>query len=397
MYDIVIVGGSVAGLYYAYRLIENFPLNQKILLIEKKSSFGDNVRCAQGVSLKYFKKYIPFHKRYVKNYINKIEIKSIKEVVSDFINYNEGVIIDRKKLEFEFGEYVKENIDVWLDSYVFDVKREGNGFKLSVKDLKTEEIKSIYTKFLVAADGAESKVFKSLGIRRSFPLKDLYITSYKLIKFKNKYSKKDVLEFYFGNEVAPGGYLWVFPQDDYIVNVGLGVSGELVSPQKTSFDYLKVFFREYFPYKEGIDYEVLEIKHAPLPTTSDPYPIVDDRVIGIGDSSNSVNPLTGAGIIEAFSMANIAVEETIKGFQKGDLSKGFFRTYQKRWKKLKGKYNPWFYKLREEIKTLDSNKLHKYKLLIDSIPPEKRTFWNFLKKLLIKNPFLLWQIKDFWK
>ena len=34
------------------------------------------------------------------------------------------------------------------------------------------------------------------------------------------------LVFYGGNEIAPGGYLWVFPKGKRMANVGIGISGK---------------------------------------------------------------------------------------------------------------------------------------------------------------------------
>ncbi|HIB85768.1 TPA: NAD(P)/FAD-dependent oxidoreductase, partial [Candidatus Poribacteria bacterium] len=58
----------------------------------------------------------------------------------------------------------------------------------------------------------------------------------------------DLCDFYLGREIAPRGYIWVFPKGDDIANVGVGIGGTISGKGgKLAIDYLNEFVLKRFP------------------------------------------------------------------------------------------------------------------------------------------------------
>ena len=57
---------------------------------------------------------------------------------------------------------------------------------------------------------------------------------------------QDCLDFYFGEQIAPGGYLWVFPKGKDSANVGIGISVE-EAKKKSANRYLQEFVSKKYP------------------------------------------------------------------------------------------------------------------------------------------------------
>ena len=59
---------------------------------------------------------------------------------------------------------------------------------------------------------------------------------------------QDYCEFYVGNEIAPGGYIWIFPKGEGKANVGIGILGSRAGKFKPRpVDYLNSFVEKKFP------------------------------------------------------------------------------------------------------------------------------------------------------
>ena len=78
-------------------------------------------------------------------------------------------------------------------------------------------------KTVIAADGIESQVARWAGIDSTHDLRDVDICAQYLVS--NIDIIPDHCDFYVGREIAPRGYIWVFPKGKNIANVGVGIGG----------------------------------------------------------------------------------------------------------------------------------------------------------------------------
>jgi len=383
---IAVVGGGLAGLYFVNKLQDIMASelfeNIEITIFEKNNEFGDKIKCAQGLSLRWFKKYVPNYEQYVINYVSTFEINSAYHHISDFSKEGEGAIINRQKFEYDLGQKLDHRVIIKKSEYVQSVVKTLDGFSL----LSSKE--KYQFDFIVAADGVESRIAKSLDLFKSYKLDEIDVSAFRIIKHKDV--KEKLLKFYLGKEIAPGGYLWVFPQGGDVANVGIGIDGKSAI-KKSPVEYLNEYFE-----KNYIGCDILEEHVGGIPTPSFRYPIVSENFMTIGDAGFGVNPISRAGIIEALSMANIAAETVADGLKYDKIKIKDLKKYQKKWAKLKGKYYPYLFRLKKITGNLDDELMMSYKDIIESIPESKRTMWKVLRMYLLKNPLLLWKIKSFW-
>lgn len=62
---------------------------------------------------------------------------------------------------------------------------------------------------VIAADGISSRVARMAGLDTRFRPEDICsCAQYEMVGVD---VEDDMMEFYFGSQVAPSGYLWVFP------------------------------------------------------------------------------------------------------------------------------------------------------------------------------------------
>lgn len=389
-YDVIVVGGGICGLYFANNILNHISSQKqsfRLLLLERKSEFGKNIRCAQGVSLRWFKKYEPEFERFILNRINDFELYNSSTLIGYFSKEGEGAIINRKEYEKYLGEKLQnlDNVEIKLEeTFIRAEYREQDKKYTIITD------KGRYTaRYLIGCDGVENKVARSLGYAKNLQLKDIDVCAYKVIEYDDFDYKK--LRFYFGVDVAPGGYLWVFPQKKGLLNVGIGISGDYAINQSPVELLEKILERDF---KES---KVIEEHVAAIPTPKYDRPPIGFNFISLGDAGYAVNPFTRAGIVEALSMAYIAAKHLAnlilanKDFDKKEQKK-----FIKSWQKLKAKYYPYLYELKLLSRKIDDKELIIYKNIIESIPQEKRTLWRVFRKILFKRPMLLWKIKGFW-
>ena len=101
-------------------------------------------------------------------------------------------------------------------------------------------------KAVIAADGIESQVARWAGIDSTHDLRDVDICAQYLVS--NIDIIPDYCDFYVGREIAPRGYIWVFPKGENIANVGVGIGGAISGKGgKLAIDYLNEFVKRKFP------------------------------------------------------------------------------------------------------------------------------------------------------
>jgi digeranylgeranylglycerophospholipid reductase len=99
-------------------------------------------------------------------------------------------------------------------------------------------------KVVIAADGVESRVGRWAGLETHIDFRDM--ESAVQITAANIPVDQNTLYFYFGKDVAPNGYFWIFPKGHNKANIGLGVSG-LIGKKKSAQSFLDDFMGKHYP------------------------------------------------------------------------------------------------------------------------------------------------------
>ncbi|MGD0044316.1 MAG: hypothetical protein ABSE84_28580, partial [Isosphaeraceae bacterium] len=110
---------------------------------------------------------------------------------------------------------------VMLKTAATEILRE-NGRVVGVKAKQFGEPFEIRATVTVGADGFESQLGRWAGLPTNIAMRDM--DSCLQYRMTNVDCDVRYCDFYLG-EVAPGGYVWVFPKAEGLANVGIGSRG----------------------------------------------------------------------------------------------------------------------------------------------------------------------------
>ncbi len=379
--DCLIVGAGPAGSVMAKEMAS---YGYDVLVVEKKQEIGCPKRCAEGVT---------------KHGLDKLEMKihplCIFGRIKGAILYSpsgkkvlmegeemEGYVLERKIFEkWLAAEAIKEGARYMVKAQAIDMERKNGNWLLKVKTI--EGIKEIEAKLVVGADGVESKVGRWAGLNTTNKITDYHSgIQFEMagLNIENKY-----IHIFFGREVAPLGYAWIFPKA-FSFNVGLGI---LVKQAKMrAYDYLKKFIEEHEEIFRNA--QPIEINAGGVPVAHFTE-MVTDGVMLVGDAAQLVNPIHGGGIYRAIHSSLMAAEVANKALKENDLSKERLKEYEKKWEEEYGEKTKKLMKLRAFLEKLEDKD---FELLAEILQGEDiyaltQAKLNFFIKKLIKKPSLL--------
>ncbi len=183
----------------------------------------------------------------------------------------------------------------------------------------------IRARLTIGADGIDSMVGKWSGLRTLNRVRDYHAGfQYEMVGVEG-IEEWNWLHLYFGEDVAPKGYVWIFPKGDGVANVGIGVLAKESSWGNRAQDYLDRWIERNPDLFRNAS--VTEINGSGIPVSSRvPEPIADGVML-VGDAAQLVNPIHGGGIIIAMSAAQIAARVGGEALRNGDVSKAALQPY----------------------------------------------------------------------
>ncbi|HTX44026.1 MAG TPA: NAD(P)/FAD-dependent oxidoreductase, partial [Methanocella sp.] len=194
---------------------------------------------------------------------------------------------------------------------------------------------------VIGADGVESKVGRWAGLMG--PIKPRDIESCAEFLVSGIDIDPECLEFYLGNAIAPGGYLWIFPKGDHEANIGLGVLGSRLNGAHP-IDYLDKFLDARFP-----GCKVIQAIVGAVPVSDMAEHISMGGLMLAGDGARLVDPLLGAGIMNAMLSGRMAGNVAAEAIKNGDVSGKALIKYEDAVRKEMGKAIHRNYKVKELI------------------------------------------------
>ncbi|MBN2030741.1 NAD(P)/FAD-dependent oxidoreductase [bacterium] len=386
-YDIIVVGGGPAGSWAAKHASEK---GASVLLLEKDREIGTPVRCAEGVSELGLRRCVDIQDHWIAQIIKRVRLIAPDETMIEVDSGESGFILHRKLFDYDLAAMAaKAGTDVLTKAYVYDLVIE-NGF---VKGVKVDHLNQIYTissSIVIGADGVESRVGRWAGMKtHTSPLE---MDTCVQMTMTDVDIDSDVAEFYFGRDIAPGGYLWIFPKGERTANVGLGISG-IYPKTKKPLAYLQDFVNRKFP-----NGSILTLVAGGVPTVPTLKEIVRDGLMLVGDAAHQANPLSGGGILNGMIAGKMAGEVAGDAIRTGNVSAKKLSAYPKAWHKAEGKSNERCYQIKKFVVGISDDELNRIAHTLLKIPTEERTILRILKTALIKHPKLILEaIKVFGK
>ena len=332
-YDVVIAGGSVAGLFCAREIARS---GHSVLVLEEDYEIGTPEHCGGLVSLSALEELgiIP-HSKTFEHLINSAQV---------FAPNGDSFIIDSKKQKV--AEVNRRELDKQI---AHQAQKNGADIKVktSFQELTEEGVRTsdgdIKCKIVVDARGVSSLINKD---RDGILLSAQY-------EIYSDWIKKDKVEVYFDQEKYPGFFAWIIPSNDGMGKVG--VAGRGIRAAQVLEEFLS---------KKG-KFSIIRKIFAPIWIKGPIDNFVSDRLVIIGDAAGQSKPTTAGGIFSCGFAGILAGQAIAKYLETGKKSE--LKEYQKKWKE---KFEKEFEKqlfARKLLERLDNQTINK---LFESITPE---------------------------
>lgn len=359
-YDVVVVGAGPAGSVAArFAAVEGAT----VLMLERDREPGIPVRCAEGVSHNGIEPFIDIDKRWIASQIDIAKLTSPNGESAFMHNNGVGYVLERRIFDTALCELAAEKgVQLITKANVVGLIKKNDKIR-GVKFRYMGETKEVECDLVIAADGTESRVGRWAGIKTAVSLRDIdTCVQYTLAGLD---LKRNTCEFYFGNEVSPGGYIWIFPKSDKTANVGIGIAGHL-SHKKGPKEYLDEFVNKRFP-NATITYTV----YGSVPTSATLKDIVKDNIMLVGDAARQVNPITGGGVVQVMVAARIAGRVAAEAVKKGSFQAKFLKKYRREWDKTLGNTQKVMHSMKEKFLFMTDERFNNLVKFCQKIPAEK--------------------------
>ncbi len=305
--NVLIVGGSVAGLSLAYFLSKK---GIDCVVVEKNFEIGLKP-CAGYIPVFLFK-HFKIHGIQAK--IN--EMLTISPKGNVYSRRVKGLIVDRRNFDRGLAIQAIENgAKILLGEKVLNIRENR-----AVTDRRV-----IKFDILAGCDGVNSIVADMISKEYD---KSLIAYAIQVEAHGVKNIEEDVTYTYFDARYAPGSYVWVYPTGKNSAKIGLGILPKIfrVNPM----ELLKKFIKE----KIG-KVETISIQRALIPLYGFRKRLVKNNYLLIGDSASSTDPISGAGISSAVLLSKIASDIIKRALDNNDIK--LLEKYEEYARKLIGK------------------------------------------------------------
>lgn len=386
-YDVLVIGGGPAGAIAGKTAAEK---GLSTLIVEKRPAIGAPVRCAEGLGKEALHEFIDPDPRWISAEMTGATIVApdgfTMKLGSELAGSKVGYVLDRKIFDRELvWKATEAGADVMVKSRAAAPILEDGGVKGAKIEYagKTTDLRA---EVVIAADGVESKFSRWCGINTTVPVREI-MSSVQYVMTDIDIDEQSTV-FYLGNEIAPQGYLWVFPKGKRSANVGVGISGKKSGNGHRAKDYLDRFVKKTFPKGKTIEYIPGGVSVCrPLECT------VDNGLIIAGDAARVVDPLTGGGIYNAMYTGRLAAEVAAVSIGKGDVSKKALMMYDRSWRESKlGKSIERNYLIKEYLIKQPDAKLNDIIHSVSTIEMKEFTTMNLIKEIIRANPKLVLEL-----
>ncbi|MEA1985533.1 MAG: NAD(P)/FAD-dependent oxidoreductase [Euryarchaeota archaeon] len=389
-YDMIVVGagpgGSIAAKTAALEGLD-------VLLIEKRQEIGDPVRCAEGVDKVSLRQHIKPDHRWICADLKGSYIYSpdgnMVEMSAEMSGGEVGYVLERKIFDRALvDESAMAGAEVMVKTRATGLIIE-DGTVCGVKLMHMGEEYTVRSKIVIGADGMESKVGRWAGIDTSVKPKDMETCVQYLVSGAN--IDQGYCYFYLGNDIAPGGYVWLFPKGGNQANVGIGLLGSR-SGKKRAVDYLDKFMREKLP-----DASIIEIVYGGVPVQGTIERTIANGLMLVGDAARQSDPITGGGIINAMDAGKIAGKVAADAISRGDCSTKVLQDYEGKWRATIGREINYSLIVKETFVKFTDENLDSLAYSLKDVNFDSMRLKDLLYALFKANKKLLWDLRGLFK
>ena len=303
--EVTVVGAGLAGLQCA-RLVAEAGLG--VLLLDRKEDVGDRVHTT-GI----------FVRKSLEDFALPPECLGppIRRVVL-YSPARRSLRLSSRRDEFRVGRMAalyRELLDRCLAAGVrfrpgtryCGARRAGKGLRVEVE--RAGRSLSLETRFLVGADGANSRVARDLGLDPNTE----WLVGLESVHAGVPLADGAALHCFLDPRVAPGYLAWVV-QDGEETHVGVGGYPDRFHPQIALAEFT-ASLEGHFALDEG---RLLETRGGRIPVNGVLPRIGSDVGLLVGDAAGAVSPLTAGGFDACLRLSRQAAGVIVRRFETGD-------------------------------------------------------------------------------
>jgi len=332
-FDVVIAGGSVAGLLCAREVaLKGFS----VLVLEEDYEIGTPEHCGGLVSITGLEELgiIPFRKTF-EHMIESAKIISPNGNSFTINSKKQRVVeISRRELDKQIAFQAQKNGAV--------IKVKTSFQEITDTGIRTNEEK-IDCKIFVDARGVSSLIHKD---RTGILLSAQY-------EIYSSWIQKGNVEVIFDQEKYPGFFAWIIPSGEGKGKIG--AAGRGINVAETLDKILE----------EKENYSIIRKIFAPIWIKGPIKNFVEGKTVIIGDAAGQAKPTTAGGIFTS-GMGGVYAGQAISKFLKTN-NKSELDEYQKKWMDRFGNEFDKQLLARKMLERIDNNTINK---LFESITPE---------------------------
>jgi len=233
-----------------------------------------------------------------------------------------AVAMDRVRWDETLAEQAQRSGAELVRARLTNVERENGHVRLHTQTDGREVTFS--ARIVVGADGAHSRVARSLGMAR--PSERVFCLG---IEGKLEVPRDDFVHVFVGSDLAPGWFGWIIPTGDGGVRAGIGSQ----NGAKPIVCYRRM--TELFPRLfDGI--EPCRFYGGTIPLDFAPRSYADNVLLA-GDAAGQVKPFSGGGIYTGLVAARHASATVLRAFDRDDVSAEGLARYERSWKREIGR------------------------------------------------------------
>jgi len=312
--DVLVIGGGPSGASTAFWLASN---GYDVLLVERKT-FPREKTCGDGLTPRSVRQLIDMgveeslslaHKYFglrTRAFGKELTLEWPK--VSGLPEY--GYVITRYDLdELVLNNAEKAGAAVWQGCEATAVNFTDDSVYIRVKDKSRDTVSEVEAKYLVIAEGANSRIGRSLQVKRDRQLPfGLAIRGY----YSSPRSRDPYIESQLDIRDEKGtllpGYGWIFPLGDGRVNVGIGLVSTMAGWKEVNTTSLLNTFVKQTPSSWGLSEEsrLSEPTGGKLPMGMSSTHLRGKRYLVVGDAGGMINPFNGEGIAYGYESGRLA-------------------------------------------------------------------------------------------
>jgi len=332
-FDVVIAGGSVAGLLSAREISSN---GFSVLVIEEDYEIGTPEHCGGLVSIAGLEELgiIPFRKTF-DHMIESAQISAPDGNSFEINSKKQKVIeISRRELDKQIAFQAQKNGAV--------IKVKTSFQEITDTGIRTNE-ENIDCKIFVDARGVSSLIHKDRTGIISSAQYEIYAD----------WIHKGQVKVMFDQEKYPGFFAWIIPSNEGKGKVG--VAGRGINVAEALDKILE----------EKENYSIIRKIYAPI-WIKGPIPnFIDGKTIIVGDAAGQAKPTTAGGIFTS-GMGGVYAGQAISKFLKTN-NQSELLEYQKKWnERFGGEFEKQIF-ARKILERIDNQTINK---LFKSITPE---------------------------